>query len=498
MIEKEIIDKFKMGKLNGMVETNNCLYVPVRITGTGNSVRFDEKTGKPYVEDRLKQAYTTPAALDHMSKLPILVGHPKNGMLGPKTINDEKIIGMTISAMVKDDDVIGLARIYDKKLKNRFDTSLASTSPGVAANVSSVYGRWTETPEEINHLALVENGHWDQKTGKGVLTNDENYVIIRKIFDELAYQAEFHQIVESGDYMKMREFESKLSHTISQLNSARASWENNPDEDVRKRDEEAMTQMESLLKEVKKVIKSHSLHKTNHNDEEKNMGKIIEIDGKKYKLLNDEEAKAEETKVDEDEETKADAETEEVVADEDEKETKTDKKADKDEDIADEDETEEAKADEGEETKADTEDKVDSDILPDEDEDKNDEASDEYDEEETSAEETKADEDRQEKLDEMRHLRDSSHPSIKVRVPASNKRLSPQNLVAKFMKLNPQFTPKAYARQTYDSITPQLANKIFAEMKQIIHRKNDAIPRKVSRQSGFVDTGRGYSVDSNF
>ena len=162
MIEKQIKDNYKLGLQRGILELDDCFYIPVRITGTGLSLRKDDN-GKTIVADRQKVDFCSPAFLEHAKTLPILCEHPKEGMLTSENLKSNPIIGNCIDAWIQQDEVWGLARIFDKSLLGKLGKDVNSTSPAVWVGYekSSEDGIVKEAPASINHLAFVDKGHWD-------------------------------------------------------------------------------------------------------------------------------------------------------------------------------------------------------------------------------------------------------------------------------------------------------------------------------------------------
>lgn len=162
MIEKQIKDNYRLGLQRGILELDDCFYIPVRITGTGLSLRKDDN-GKMIVADRQKVDFCSPAFLEHAKTLPILCEHPKEGMLTSENLKNNPIIGNCIDAWIQQDEVWGLARIFDKALLSKLGKDINSTSPAVWVGYekSSEDGIVKEAPASINHLAFVDKGHWD-------------------------------------------------------------------------------------------------------------------------------------------------------------------------------------------------------------------------------------------------------------------------------------------------------------------------------------------------
>lgn len=168
MYEQQIINDYRLGLNKGIVEAPSCFYMPMRITGTGGTIRNGEEWGGSITMDRLKSEYFTPAILKHCASLPILVQHPEDKLLDSSTIKDANYVGQTIDAWYQGDEIWGLARIYDKGLIKQLGNEIGSTSPGFDVYIWGIMSsehKKAEFPLEINHLALVKRGHWDQVEG---------------------------------------------------------------------------------------------------------------------------------------------------------------------------------------------------------------------------------------------------------------------------------------------------------------------------------------------
>ena len=165
MIEKTIKDEYKLGTRKGVTELDECFYLPVRITGTGLNLR--EKDGETIVADRAKVDYFSPAFIEHAKTLPIIVEHPKEGMLDSANLKDNPIVGNCIDAWIEKDELWGLARVFDKSLLQKFGNEINSTSPAVTIcyEQAAEAGIEKEVPISVNHLAFVDRGHWDNNEG---------------------------------------------------------------------------------------------------------------------------------------------------------------------------------------------------------------------------------------------------------------------------------------------------------------------------------------------
>lgn len=160
MYEAMILNKYTQGQIKGIVVCDECFYMPVRITGLGENLRFGD--GTLFVENRDKIAFLSNEAMAHFGNLPIIINHPKESLLNSENLAENRIIGNTINAFFKDDEIWGIARIFDKSILEKLNNGIYSTSPAI----KSFHSQGTrECPLVINHLAFVDKGHWD-KDGK--------------------------------------------------------------------------------------------------------------------------------------------------------------------------------------------------------------------------------------------------------------------------------------------------------------------------------------------
>lgn len=151
----------------GLIESDNSFYIPLRVTGTGESIR--SQGGGVVVEDRQQSEFFSPKVLEACAHLPITLGHP-SGMLNGEGLLDVPIVGNTIMSYIKGDEIWAVAKIYDKSILEKLGKEINSTSPGVVSTSQDRGdGVYAEEPLEINHLALVDRGHWDNNTPPFIL-----------------------------------------------------------------------------------------------------------------------------------------------------------------------------------------------------------------------------------------------------------------------------------------------------------------------------------------
>lgn len=172
LLETEILDKYKSNQLQGIYVTELCFYMPIRITGTGLTIRKNED--KFYICDRTKELFLSNEIVKACSNIPIIIQHPdykgskdsiSSSLLSNETLKDNPIIGQTIYAYINDEEIWAIGRIYDFELLDRLNEDIHSTSPAVfSGEIQKENGVCSEIPFIINHIAFVEKGHWDQKS----------------------------------------------------------------------------------------------------------------------------------------------------------------------------------------------------------------------------------------------------------------------------------------------------------------------------------------------
>ena len=198
--DAEIIDSYLNGTLTGIYIRDNSFFINLRVTGLGITRRLNEEASAqnliralsqfkdiPEQEldfsglcklakskglqphnffvfsdvDRREEEFANPKTLELYSGLPILVGHPKEGLLTYENFSYNSIVGSVIKAYKLNNAVFAIARIYDLSLLDKLD-KFKSTSPAVVSVDVEDNGKLKELPIIFNHLAFVENGHWDQ------------------------------------------------------------------------------------------------------------------------------------------------------------------------------------------------------------------------------------------------------------------------------------------------------------------------------------------------
>lgn len=112
MDELGIAEAIRDGEITGPVRYQNVLLIALRITGTGHAYRLalDEHTWRDpsfYLNERF---------IARCNGLPVIVEHP-DGVLNGQELRD-RIVGTIMLPYVKDDEVWGIAKIYDEDRKS--------------------------------------------------------------------------------------------------------------------------------------------------------------------------------------------------------------------------------------------------------------------------------------------------------------------------------------------------------------------------------------------
>lgn len=135
----------------------------MRITGTGVAHRSGEGGGFAY---RNPKDYLTDEFLQRCNGLPVIFGHADPDVLNYDEFRD-RVVGSVILPYVKDEEVWGLAKIYDGAAANLMMVTHRSTSPNVvsAGVVKIVNGTKIlieGAPDYLDHLAICAKGVWDK------------------------------------------------------------------------------------------------------------------------------------------------------------------------------------------------------------------------------------------------------------------------------------------------------------------------------------------------
>lgn len=192
MITNTIADNIISGKFkspymplgNDEYPQEDAVYVDLRITGTGFTKR--EKEGEIIDIDRPFEQFSDKVFLDSCLGLPITISHPEDNVHSGNY--KDQVIGSIVKSYIKGKEIWGVGKIYDPRFFDTIKQGIKSTSPSVISNdIKQDDGTYKEDFLNINHLAIVPEGHWDgvastkpairmdekHKQGEKIMTNED-------------------------------------------------------------------------------------------------------------------------------------------------------------------------------------------------------------------------------------------------------------------------------------------------------------------------------------
>lgn len=178
--ELDIAKAVAEGELTSPQRYENIALFDVRITGTGTA--FRSKLNELAFRDPAN--YLTPEFLARCNGLPVIMEHPKNrSILNTKEFAD-RIVGTILLAYIKEQEVWGIAKIYDMAAAQMMEDEQLSTSPSVKlppgdSTVLKMDDGKTilveGDPVLIDHLAICEQGVWDKGSDPvGIVKSDDD------------------------------------------------------------------------------------------------------------------------------------------------------------------------------------------------------------------------------------------------------------------------------------------------------------------------------------
>jgi hypothetical protein len=178
--ELDVAKAIRDGELSSPQNFANMMLIALRITGTGVAYR----QGIDEFCFRDPSIYLTAEFLERCQGLPVIVEHPK-GSLNSEEFHD-RIVGMVTLPYLKDQEVWGIAKIYDAATREMLETEQLSTSPCVVFRSPSTDNSKIDvngatvliegTPQLICHVALCAAGVWD-KGGKPAGVDSSNLTV---------------------------------------------------------------------------------------------------------------------------------------------------------------------------------------------------------------------------------------------------------------------------------------------------------------------------------
>jgi hypothetical protein len=230
MDELGVAKAIRDGELTSPQRYMNVTLFALRITGTGAAFRpgRDEHVWRP------PENYLTPEFLERCQGLAVVWIHPPKSALTSEEFA-KRVIGSIMLPYVKDDEVWGIAKVYDDEAIAAMSDPerKLSTSPGVMGvgnNVAKLEDGSTvlveQEPELLDHLAICDVGVWDKggtPSGVASITGDINMSEAAKSAEELeadkkradAATAETHSI--DNTLAKLDAMCSGIADTVGKL-----------------------------------------------------------------------------------------------------------------------------------------------------------------------------------------------------------------------------------------------------------------------------------------
>ena len=290
---------------------NHWLFA-IRITGTGISWR---STDEEFVV-RDPALYLNDEFLARCNGLSVIMEHPEKATLNSDEFIN-RVVGSIFLPYIVDDEVWGIAKIYDATAAKIMTENQLSTSPNVVFRNPKAVNTKVELddgstwlfegkPALLDHIAIVPNGVWD-KGGEpnGVKTE-----------------------TRSDSAMPMPEDEKKAAADKAAADKAAAdkAAADKAAADKAAADANAGTEPEKMLKSIADGIEN--LSKRMDSFEEKEKAKADKAKADADEKENEEKAKADKAKADAEEEARSKGDPKQIAADKAKKDAEEKEKAD--------------------------------------------------------------------------------------------------------------------------------------------------------------------------
>lgn len=177
-IETLILNAYKNGELVGATLTTYGAYIPLRVSGVGYTIRSTKDSEDQDYFYVSKRDDSFLKLEQEVVGLPIIINHPldtakennenSRRFLTLNNFKDNAIIGNCLNAYEKDNELWALAKIYDIEVVLDLLNNNKSTSPAIYCCYEKDNAVIVDKPMLINHLAIVEQGHWDRKDSKSI------------------------------------------------------------------------------------------------------------------------------------------------------------------------------------------------------------------------------------------------------------------------------------------------------------------------------------------
>ena len=251
------------GELTSPQHFKNFWLFDMRITGTGVAYR---SALNEFVYRR-PEHYLTDDYLTRCNGLPVIMMHPKKATLDSKEFNDRVVGGMMLP-YIKENEVWGIARIYDDAAADMMLKNKLSTSPSVILRTTDNAKMKLEDgstlliegkPALMDHLAICENGVWDKGEGPSGIRSEN-------ITEELAM---------ADDDKKAEDKKADETKTEKVADKKADAGADEKKGEEKKGDADAGTQLDQVLAKM-------DAHKADTDDKFKKMdARMDSVEGKK-------------------------------------------------------------------------------------------------------------------------------------------------------------------------------------------------------------------------
>lgn len=236
--ELDIAKAIKSGELSSPQQYENVVLFDLRITGTGLSKRDDPDE---YVL-RPAENFLTQEFVERCNGLPVIFEHPGESILTTDEYR-ERAIGTIILPYIKEDEVRGIAKIFDIDAANLMMETHISTSPGVVFRddkesfyIDDLDGERVlveGVPSYVDHLAICKSGVWDKGETPNGVNRGESTMPEEKPKEEVKKDSEGSTVEELlGKIMERIDAQDKRLDAMSKESRKDGDGENMPTEQL--------------------------------------------------------------------------------------------------------------------------------------------------------------------------------------------------------------------------------------------------------------------------
>lgn len=217
------------GELTSPQKYQNVWLFALRITGTGASYR----SGLDEYVWRDPSIYLNDEFLARCNGLAVVLDHPERGLLNGAEYEDRSV-GSIMLPYIREDEVWGIAKIYDEATAALLESEQYSTSPAVN-DVGGISGETEDgkkllvegKPKLLDHIAICARGVWDKggpPSGVSSVTAEDTATMA----DET--KAEERKDAASDLMMKLDAIAAKLDSAHSRMDALEERHRKDADE----------------------------------------------------------------------------------------------------------------------------------------------------------------------------------------------------------------------------------------------------------------------------